>query len=354
MEETQDLNIRATAPLVAPKELEAELPMSEQVNRTVVGGREEIRRILSGEDQRLLVIAGPCSIHDTESALEYARRLAQLRRELADRICLVMRVYFEKPRTTVGWKGFLNDPRLDGSEDLPEGIRQARQLLLAVNALGLPCATELLDPIMPQYIADLIAWTAIGARTTESQTHREMASGLSMPVGFKNSTEGNMQVAVNAIESARGAHSFLGIDHQGRTCMVRTRGNNWGHLVLRGGENGPNYHPESVEAAVELLQKAGLEPVVLVDCSHANSGKSQKRQEQVMQRVIGQKVAGDEAIIGLMLESNLEEGNQEIPADIAQMRYGVSVTDECIGWAVTERLLREAHTTLDKPLAIVA
>ena len=354
MEQTQDLNVRETMPLVAPSVLKEELPMSEAANRTVVEGRREIRRILAREDARLLVIAGPCSIHDPEIAREYARRLVNLRRELAGQICLVMRVYCEKPRTTVGWKGFIKDPRLDGSEDVPAGLRQARGLLLEINDMGLPATTEMLDLITPQYLADLIAWAAIGARTTESQTHREMASGLSMPVGFKNTTNGNLQVAINAIQSARGTHSFLGIDHAGQTCMVRTRGNAWGHLVLRGGDSGPNYHPECIEAATDLLEQAGLDPVVIVDCSHDNSGKRQERQVQVVKRVLQQRVEGQERIVGVMIESNLAAGNQQIPADRAALRHGVSITDECMGWERTEQLLREAADTLGERLADVA
>ena len=328
--------------------------MSEAANRTVVEGRREIRRILAREDARLLVIAGPCSIHDPEIAREYARRLVNLRRELAGQICLVMRVYCEKPRTTIGWKGFINDPRLDGSEEVPAGLRQARGLLLEINDMGLPATTEMLDPITPQYLADLIAWAAIGARTTESQTHREMASGLSMPVGFKNTTNGNLQVAINAIQSARRTHSFLGIDHAGQACMIRTRGNAWGHLVLREGDSGPNYHPESIEAATDLLERAGLDPVVIVDCSHDNSGKRQDRQVQVVNRVLQQRVEGQERIVGVMIESNLAAGNQQIPADRAALRHGVSITDECMGWERTEQLLREAADTLGERLADVA
>ncbi|MBN63725.1 MAG: 3-deoxy-7-phosphoheptulonate synthase [Gemmatimonadetes bacterium] len=248
----------------------------------------------------------------------------------------------------------MNDPRLDGSEDVPAGLRQARGLLLEINDMGLPATTEMLDPVTPQYLADLIAWAAIGARTTESQTHREMASGLSMPVGFKNTTNGNLQVAINAIQSARGTHSFLGIDHAGQTCMVRTRGNAWGHLVLRGGDSGPNYHPECIEAATDLLEQAGLDPVVIVDCSHDNSGKRQERQVQVVKRVLQQRVEGQERIVGVMIESNLAAGNQQIPADRAALRHGVSITDECMGWERTEQLLREAADTLGERLADVA
>ena len=342
MEETQDLNIREIQPLITPLQIKADLPMSEATNRTVVEGRREIERILDKEDERLLVVAGPCSIHDRAAALEYARRLQALRQELAEHLCIVMRVYFEKPRTVVGWKGLIHDPHLDGSEDMPEGLRTARKILLEINALGLPAGTEVLDPITPQYSADLISWAAIGARTTESQTHREMASGLSMPVGFKNSTEGNLQVAINAMQAARQPHSFLGIDQEGRTCVVRTSGNSRGHLVLRGGNSGPNYHPESIEDAVAQLVEAELEPAIVVDCSHANSGKKHGHQERVWRSVLQQRLEGSRALVGLMLESNLRAGNQKMAEDPRQLDYGVSVTDECVDWQTTERLLRSS------------
>ncbi len=354
MEETQDLNIREVAPLVVPRQLKEEWPKSEAANQTVLTGREEIRRILDGRDKRLLVISGPCSIHDVEAAMEYARRLAELRQQMSAHLCIVMRVYFEKPRTSVGWKGLISDPHMDGTEDVEAGLRIARKVLLHINDMGLPCATEVLDPIAPQYLADLVAWAAIGARTTESQTHREMASGLSMPVGFKNNMEGNLQVAINAMESARSSHGFLGINHEGQTGLVRTRGNAWGHLVLRGGENKPNYYPECIEEAVELLRAAGVRPAVLVDCSHANSGKKHRRQERVWRAVLQQRIEGNAAIIGMMLESHLEEGNQQITGGDEALRYGVSVTDECIGWEKTRLLLEEAFVALASPLAKVA
>jgi len=354
MEETQDLNIRETAPLLAPAKLKAQWPLDEAAAATVVAGRGEIRRILAGEDRRLLVVAGPCSIHDEAAALEYARRLLRLREVLRKELCIVMRVYFEKPRTTVGWKGLISDPHMDGSEDVVAGLQAARKLLLAINSMGVPCATEVLDPIVPQYLADLISWAAIGARTTESQTHREMASGLSMPVGFKNNTEGNLQVAINAMESARSPHGFLGIDHEGRTCLVRTRGNAWGHLVLRGGEGGPNYYPECIEEAMDMLQAVGERPNIFVDCSHANSGKKYQRQERVWRAVLEQRLEGNDAIIGMMLESHLEEGKQSVRADLKGMRYGVSVTDECIGWDKTQELLEVAYEALEQPVAEMA
>jgi 3-deoxy-7-phosphoheptulonate synthase len=333
-------------PLISPAALKHELPMTEAANRTVVEGRAAVKRILRQDDPRLLAIIGPCSIHDPHAALEYAGRLNALREELADRICLVMRVYFEKPRTTIGWKGLINDPYLDGSDNVAEGLRLARQILLDINAMGLPAGTEMLDPISPQYHADLITWAAIGARTTESQTHREMASGLSMPVGFKNSTEGNLQIAINAMESARNPHTFLGIDQDGKTCMVRTTGNPWGHVVLRGGNSGPNYEQQSIAEAMQQLQRAQVEPILLVDCSHANANKQHERQEMVWNDLVQQRVAGNRNLIGMMVESNLAAGNQKIPADRSQLRYGVSVTDPCVGWETTEGMLRHAYAQL--------
>jgi 3-deoxy-7-phosphoheptulonate synthase len=350
MQPTQDLHIRDTLPLLPPRALKAELPMTEAANRTVVEGRNAIQRILRKEDRRLLVIVGPCSIHDPEAALEYAGRLNALRQELADRLCVVMRVYFEKPRTTIGWKGLIYDPHLDGSDDMETGLRLARQLLLSINALGLPAGTEMLDTITPQYHADLISWAAIGARTSESQIHREMASGLSMPVGFKNSTEGNLQVAINALKSARQPHTFLGIDQEGKTCIVRTTGNPWGHVVLRGGNGGPNYDAQSVEEAGQQLRQTGEEPALMVDCSHANSHKQHALQEGVWHDLVQQRVAGNRDLIGIMVESNLEEGNQPIPTDRRQLRYGVSVTDACVGWETTERMLWHAYAQMGEEL----
>jgi len=343
MQPTDDLHIRDLTPLVSPRALKAEVPVTEAANRTVVEGREAVKRILRKTDQRLLAIVGPCSIHDPEAALVYAGRLHALSQELADRLCIVMRVYFEKPRTTIGWKGLLYDPYLDGSDDMATGLRIARQLLIDINAMGLPAGTEMLDPITPQYHADLITWSAIGARTTESQTHREMASGLSMPVGFKNSTEGNLQIAINAMESARQPHTFLGIDQDGQTCIVRTTGNPWGHVVLRGGNAGPNYGAQSLAAAGESLRRAGVEPVLMVDCSHANANKQHALQEVVWNDLVAQRVTGNRDLIGMMVESNLAEGSQKIPTDRSQLRYGVSVTDPCVGWETTERMLRHAY-----------
>src|SRR5213596_2199007 len=346
MQPTQNLHVKEIVRLLPPRALKQEFPMTERANQTVVEGREMVKRILRGEDPRLLVIVGPCSIHDVDGALEYAQKLNRLREELGDGLCVVMRVYFEKPRTSIGCKGLINDPRLDGSYDIDTGLKKARRLLLQITGMGLPAATEFLDPIVPQYIADFVSWAAIGARTTESQTHREMASGLSMPVGFKNSTDGSLQIAIDAMTSARAPHSFLGIDQDGVTSIIRTTGNLHGHVVLRGGRLQTNYDPESITTAVATLNKAGLPSMLMVDCSHANSGKQHARQEEVWRSLIEQRVAGSRPLIGVMLESNLFEGNQAIPQNRADLRYGVSVTDACLGWDVTERILRWGHNAL--------
>ncbi len=320
--------------------------MTEQVNTTVVRGRTEVQAILNNQDPRMLVVVGPCSIHDPAAAMVYAERLNRLRLDLQDRLVIVMRVYFEKPRTTIGWKGLVNDPRLDGSYDIETGLRTARELLLKINSMGLPAATEFLDPITPQYLADLVTWAAIGARTTESQTHREMASGLSMPVGFKNGTDGSLQIAIDAMKAAMHSHNFLGIDQEGATSIVRTVGNPDGHVVLRGGRLATNYDAASIATAVEQLRKAGLRDALMVDCSHANSGKVHTRQEEVMQSAVAQRAAGNTSVIGVMVESNLEDGSQPIPPDLSHLRYGVSITDACVGWETTERMLRQGHQML--------
>ena len=348
MYRTQDLNVKEIVRLSSPREIKAETPGGEAVAATVAQSRERIIRILERKDPRLLVVIGPCSIHDEASALEYATRLNQLRVELADQMEIVMRVYFEKPRTTIGWKGLLNDPHLDGSQDIETGLKIARRLLLQITALGLPSATEFLDPIVPQYIADLISWAAIGARTTESQTHREMASGLSMPVGLKNGTDGSLQVAIDAMGATRHAHSFLGIDQDGATAIVRTTGNPHAHVVLRGGRALTNYDAASIRAAEEKLISEKLAPILMVDCSHANSAKQFARQEDVWHSVIEQRVAGTGSLIGMMVESHLHEGNQPMAKNPADLRYGVSITDSCIGWETTERMLRWGHAELKK------
>ena len=348
MYRTQDLHVKEIVRLSSPREIKAETPGGEAVAATVAQSRERIIRILERKDPRLLVVIGPCSIHDEASALEYATRLNQLRVELADQMEIVMRVYFEKPRTTIGWKGLINDPHLDGSQDIETGLKIARRLLLQITALGLPSATEFLDPIVPQYIADLISWAAIGARTTESQTHREMASGLSMPVGLKNGTDGSLQVAIDAMGATRHAHSFLGIDQDGATAIVRTTGNPHAHVVLRGGRALTNYDAASIRAAEEKLISEKLAPILMVDCSHANSAKQFARQEDVWHSVIEQRVAGTGSLIGMMVESHLHEGNQPMAKNPADLRYGVSITDSCIGWETTERMLRWGHAELKK------
>ncbi len=345
---TQDVRVKEFVRLLTPRELIAQSPTPEAVNAMVARSRKRVVRILRREDSRLLVVIGPCSVHDEPGALDYATRLNALREKFADRLEIVMRVYFEKPRTTIGWKGLINDPHLDGSQDIETGLKIARRLLLQITGLGLPAATEFLDPIVPQYIADLITWAAIGARTTESQTHREMASGLSMPVGLKNNTDGSLQSAIDAMGAARHAHTFLGIDQDGVTSIVRTGGNPDVHVVLRGGRTQTNFDATSIRAAEEKLKAEKLPPVLMVDCSHANSEKQFARQEDVWRSVIQQRIGGTRSLIGLMVESNLHEGSQPIPKKPADLRYGVSITDSCIGWETTERMLRWAYETLGK------
>ncbi len=343
---TTDLNVRETVPLISPTKMKAEAPISERANRTVVDGREAVKHVLDGTDPRLLVIAGPCSIHNPEAGLEYARRLKRLADQVSDQMLVVMRVYFEKPRTTVGWKGLINDPHLNDTFDIPTGLRLARQVLMQVADMGLPSATEMLEPITPQYIADLITLASIGARTTESPTHRQMASGLSMPVGYKNGTDGSLQVALDAMIAARTPHSFLGIDSEGSTCIVNTRGNAWGFLMLRGGRSGANYSASQLQEAEEKLRAQNLSPRMVVDCSHANSDKDYRKQAICWNDVIQQRAAGNTSIIGLMLESNLNAGNQKLTSDLAQLKHGVSITDGCISWEETEALVMDAHARL--------
>lgn len=342
MKSTDDLRIKGYQALTAPDILKKEIPVSTRAEETVILGRQAIENILRKKDRRLLVIVGPCSIHDEKAAIEYAARLNTLRKQVADTLCIVMRVYFEKPRTTVGWKGLINDPYLDGTCDMTAGLRKARGLLTQINEIGLPAATEMLDTITAQYVADLVSWSAIGARTSESQTHRELASGLSMPVGFKNSTDGNLSAAINALMAARAPQSFLGIDQDGKTCVVKTNGNPWVHIVLRGGKR-PNYDPISLEEARLKLIEKDLPETLMVDCSHANSMKKYQGQAVVWKSVIGQYLAENESLIGLMLESNLHEGNQKFSGDTSSLKYGVSITDECISWETTEQLLMWAH-----------
>ena len=343
MKRTENLNIVDVFPLTSPKKLKEKLPVSENAADTVIQARNTIKRVLAGEERRLLMIVGPCSIHDPEAARDYALRLKKLAVEVSETILIVMRVYFEKPRTTVGWKGLINDPDLDGSHKINKGIELARKILLETNNLGLPCATETLDPITPQYLADLISWSAIGARTTESQTHREMASGLSMPVGFKNGTDGGLNVALNAMNSALQQHHFLGINPEGKSSVIQTSGNPHVHLVLRGGNNGPNYDAVSVHIAADALASGGLPKAIMIDCNHANSGKDPSRQELVLRNTIMQIKDGDQSIIGTMIESNINGGNQLIKP---KMKYGVSVTDACLDWENTHRIILDAHTAL--------
>jgi 3-deoxy-7-phosphoheptulonate synthase len=340
---TSNLRIRSLEPLVPPARLTALLPLDAAAAGTIVAGRAAVENILGGTDPRLMAIAGPCSIHDLDAARDYAHRLSTLAARLGDRLLVIMRVYFEKPRTTVGWKGLINDPHLDGTFDVGTGLRLARGLLIEIARMGLAVATEFLEPITPQYIADTITLGAIGARTTESPTHRQMASGLSMPVGFKNSTDGSLQAAIDAMQAAKTPHSFLGIDDDGGTAVVSTTGNPWGVLMLRGGRSGSNYAPETVRDARERLEAAGLTSRVIVDCSHANSGKDHRRQSVVWRDVLAQRAAGDRSIVGLMLESNLHPGSQPATPDRSRLAYGVSITDGCIGWEETEELLLEAH-----------
>jgi 3-deoxy-7-phosphoheptulonate synthase len=343
---TQNLHVKETVRLLTPRALKDQFPTPESSNRVVFESRRRVIDILEQKDSRLLVVVGPCSIHDVDAALDYGNRLKVLRDELADQMEIVMRVYFEKPRTTIGWKGLINDPHLDGTSDIESGVKKARRLLLELTALGMPAATEFLDPIMPQYTADLITWAAVGARTTESQTHREMASGLSMPVGFKNGTDGSLQIALDAMQSARTPHSFLGIDQDGITSIIRTTGNPTGHIVLRGGRTRTNYDAESIREAETKLREAGLPPVLMVDCSHANSGKQHARQEEVWRNVIEQRASGSRSLIGLMVESFLNEGSQPFPRPKSELAYGVSITDACIGWETTERMLKWGARTL--------
>ncbi len=342
----ENINVAAFDAMPTPAEIHSRLPLSAKAEATVSDGREVLRNILDRKDHRLFVVVGPCSIHDPIAGMDYARRLKALADEVGDVLQLVMRVYFEKPRTTVGWKGYINDPFMDDSFQVNVGMEKARQFLLDVNELGLPAGTEALDPYGPQYYGDLISWTAIGARTTESQTHREMSSGLSTPVGFKNATSGDLAVATNAILSASRPHSFLGLNNDGRVAIVRTNGNPHGHVVLRGGDSGPNYDTVSVAVAEAAMVKAKLPTNIVVDCSHANSSKKPEMQPLVMADVVSQIRSGNKSILGVMIESNIEAGNQSIPADLTQLKYGCSVTDGCIGWETTEQAIRDAAIML--------
>ena len=345
-ENIENINVASFDAMPTPEEVHRRLPISAAAEATVVKGRETIRAILERRDPRVFVVVGPCSIHDPKAAMDYARRLKALADELADSLYIVMRVYFEKPRTAVGWKGYINDPYMDDSFRVDEGMVKARELLIAINELGLPAGTEALDPFSPQFTGDLIAWYAVGARTTESQTHREMASGLSAPVGFKNGTDGGLEVATNAMISAAAPHSFLGVNGQGRIAIVRTAGNKHAHVVLRGGGGRPNYDSVSVTLTEQALAKAKLPQNVVVDCSHANSFKKPEIQPVVLADCVNQIKMGNRSIVGLMIESNLVAGNQSIPADLSKLVYGQSVTDACVDWTSTEKMFREAAAAL--------
>ncbi|MEB3211476.1 MAG: 3-deoxy-7-phosphoheptulonate synthase [Leptolyngbyaceae bacterium] len=347
-----DTHIESSYLLPAPGDLIDQLPLSEAAAETVMVGRQAIADIVDGHDSRKFIVVGPCSIHDTKAAIDYAQRLKRLADRVADKFLIIMRVYFEKPRTTVGWKGLINDPFLDGTFHIEQGLTIARRLLIQVADLGLPAGTEALDPITPQYLSDLVSWAAIGARTIESQTHREMASGLSMPVGLKNGTDGNVKVAIDALEASRTPHNFLGMNEAGQVSVFRTKGNPFGHIILRGGGGKPNYDAHTVQMVEAQLAERGLPKRVVIDCSHGNSNKDHKKQSAVFNNIIDQMNAGNTSIIGAMLESNLFEGNQPIRSDKSDMVYGVSITDKCISWADTEQLILAAYDRLKVPVTV--
>ena len=348
MIETNNLKISGITPIIAPADLRQVFPLSEIDQEFVSKSRERIKDILHRRDQRLMVVVGPCSIHDPEAAVEYAQRLATLSQLVSDQLLLIMRVYFEKPRTTVGWKGLINDPDMNGTHLISKGLGIARGLLSRITQLRVPVANEMLDPITPEYVADMISWGAIGARTTESQTHREMSSGLSFPVGFKNGTDGNLQIAIDAMKAAQHQHSFLGINREGRASIIHTTGNPDVHIVLRGGSRKVNYYPADITHTEESLIKNGLFPSIMVDCSHGNSNKDYQKQPEVLESVIQQILSGNSSLSGVMIESNLEANNQKVPVDISQLKYGVSITDACIDWQTTENILLNAHDRLSK------
>ncbi len=348
MIKTNNLKIKSITPIIAPTDLRQVFPMNEGGSEFITSSREQIKAILRGSDRRLMVVVGPCSIHDPIGAIDYANRLSALAAELSDQLFIIMRVYFEKPRTTVGWKGVINDPDMDGTHKISKGLGIARNLLCKITSLRLPVANEMLDPITPEYLADMICWGAIGARTTESQTHRELASGLSFPIGFKNGTDGNLQIALDAMIAALHPHSFLGINREGLTSIVQTTGNPEVHIVLRGSGKKPNYMPEDILKTEEMLEKAGILPTIMVDCSHGNSEKDHEKQPAVLNAVLSQIEAGNRSISGVMIESYLQNGNQSISADLSKLKYGISITDKCIDWATTERILRDAHKRLKK------
>jgi 3-deoxy-7-phosphoheptulonate synthase len=350
-EVVENLNVESQQVLITPDQLKRELPLCDQSLATVTSSRQVLQDILDHKDPRIFAVVGPCSIHDVDAAMEYAGRLKALADELQSAIYIIMRVYFEKPRTTVGWKGLINDPHINDSFKIHDGLHIGRKLLLDITKLGLPTSTEALDPISPQYLQDLISWSAIGARTTESQTHREMASGLSSAVGFKNGTDGNLNVAINALKSASRPHRFLGINGEGQVSVIRTKGNPYAHMVLRGGSGGPNYDSVHIRVCEQELEKAGLPANIMVDCSHANSNKNYQLQALVLENVANQIVEGNDSIAGVMLESNLGPGNQSIPENLSDLQYGVSITDACIDWATTEQSLRAMARRIGPVLA---
>ena len=341
-----NINIRELSNLPSPEFYQKKYPSSEQQTSLIKESRKTIENIIEGKDSRLLLLMGPCSIHDTKAGIEYAEKLKELADKVSKNIYIVMRVYFEKPRTTVGWKGLINDPDLNGSYNIPKGIETARKFLSEVTRIGLPTATEFLDPFTPQYIGDLVSWGAIGARTAESQTHRQMASGLSMPIGFKNGTGGSVQLAIDGMIACNGEHAFLGIDNDGKTSIVITKGNKANHIILRGGASGPNYDKDSINDAQELLKENNLVPNIVVDCAHGNSNKDHNRQPIVFKEVIEQRLAGNEKIIGIMLEGNINPGNQSL-GNVEELEFGVSITDKCVGWEKTEEIILEANNLLN-------
>lgn len=341
-----DINIEFSRVLMSPMQVKKQLPLTESAAKTVLEGRQSIQNILDGKDSRKFIVVGPCSIHDIQAAEEYALKLKELSDQVKDKLLIIMRAYFEKPRTIMGWKGLINDPDLNGSFNMQKGLLTARSLLIKISELGLPAATEALDPVTPQYLSDLISWSAIGARTIESQTHREMTSGMSMPVGFKNSTDGNIQVALNAIQSSRVPHHFLGVNQTGQISNFKTRGNPYGHIILRGGSRQPNFHAETVNKVEEQLKQLNLPQKLVIDCSHGNSHKNHKLQASVLENILQQIADGNQSIIGMMLESNLYEGNQKIANDLKKLKYGVSVTDKCIDWEETREIILSAYQKL--------
>ncbi|MCK9503720.1 MAG: 3-deoxy-7-phosphoheptulonate synthase [Porticoccaceae bacterium] len=347
----ENLNIQSQETLITPLDLKREIPMTDKAGETVAKGREAVQNILDGSDKRVFIVVGPCSIHDLDAAKDYAQRLKKLADEVSDTLLIIMRVYFEKPRTTTGWKGLINDPYLNDSFKIQEGLHIGRQLLMDISEIGLPTATEALDPISPQYLQDLITWSAIGARTTESQTHREMASGLSTAVGFKNGTDGGLTVAINAIQSAANPHRFLGINSEGRVSIITTKGNPYAHVVLRGGDGKPNYDSVSVQLCEQELNKAGITPRIMVDCSHANSNKNHELQPLVLDNIGNQILEGNKSICGVMIESHIHAGNQKIPANLSDLKYGVSITDACIDWETTEKSLKSLRDKIKDVIA---